>query len=184
MDKFPLCWRGKKRGDLTTEEEALYLRFSVRCSLPEPGLWCAWVIGERGELRLGILEPCGEDAFLCRRFSQRMTAPLGRLLRGELRPVTKAERELWSPLRENPFRAPWLRQQLQYTSGVLTRMEQERRYLALPYDPKQPFPMVSLFCFAEIRNIHGRQYAVFAFNREEWPLFPETGDNHIKNEEK
>ena len=172
MDKFPLCWCGKSRGELTTEQEALYLRFSVRCSLPEPGLWCVWAVGERGELRLGILEPCGEEAFLCRRFSQRMTAPLGRLLRGELRPVIKPVQEGWSPLRENPFQTPWLRKQLQHMSGALTCAEHEKRYLALPYEPKQPFPLVPLFCFAEVRNIRGRQYVVFAFDREEFPVFP------------
>ncbi len=173
MDKFPLCWCGKSRGELTTEQEALYLRFSVRCSLPEPGLWCVWAVGERGELRLGVLEPCGEEAFLCRRFSQRMTAPLGQLLRGELRPVTKTMQERWSPLRENPFQTPWLRQQLlPYMSSALTCTEHEMRYLALPYEPKQPFPLVPLFCFAEVRKIHGRQYAVFAFDRKEFPIFP------------
>jgi len=155
-----------------TEQEALYLRFSVHCSLPEPGLWCAWAVGERGELRLGILEPCGEEAFLCRRFSERMTAPLGRLLRGELRPVTKTEREVWSPLRENSFRTSWLRQQMQHTSGAMICTEHEMRYLAFPYEPKQPFPLIPWFCFAEVRKIHGRQYAVFAFDREEQPLFP------------
>ena len=172
MDKFPLCWRGKSCGEVITEQEPLYLRFSVRGSLPEAGLWCAWAIGERGELRLGILEPCGEEAFLCRRFSQRLTAPLGRMLRGELRPVTKTVQEGWSLLRENPFQTPWLRKQLQHISGAMICTEHEVRYLALPYEPKQPFPLVPLFCFAKVREIQGRQYAVFAFDREEFPSFP------------
>ena len=29
----------------------------------------------------------------------------------------------------------------------------------------------ALFCFAHIRRIHGRSYAIFAFNGEERPVF-------------
>lgn len=171
MDKIPLCWCGKNRGELTTEQEALYLRFSARCRLPEPGLWCVWAVGEQGELRLGILEPCGDEAYLCRRFSSRMTAPLGRLLRGELRPVVPVDREEWSPLRVSLLETPWLRQQLQRVKGVLFRTKDGVRYLAVPYVPQQPFPLVSLFCFANVQTINGRPYAVFAFDREEQPVF-------------
>ena len=39
-----------------------------------------------------------------------------------------------------------------------------RRELAVPYDVGRPFPLTALFCFAHIRRIHGRSYAIFAFN--------------------
>ena len=83
MDKFPLLWAGRPTGELTARQEALYTCFSARCALPEPGLWCAWAVGEGGELRLGVLEPDGAEAVIQRRFSRRMTEPLGRLVRGE-----------------------------------------------------------------------------------------------------
>ena len=71
MDKFPLIWAGVSAGELITERESLYTCFSARCRLPEEGqLWCAWAVGERGELRLGILEPAGEQAEIRRRFSE------------------------------------------------------------------------------------------------------------------
>ena len=82
MDKFPLLWMGKSVGELACERESLYTRFAARCRLPGEGLWCAWAVGERGELRLGVLEPEGAEASICRRFSGRMTQPLGPLLRG------------------------------------------------------------------------------------------------------
>ena len=59
MDKFPLMLEGKPAGELMTEREGLYTWFSARCPLPEAGLWCAWAVGDRGELRLGVLEPEG-----------------------------------------------------------------------------------------------------------------------------
>ena len=43
--------------------------------------------------------------------------------------------------------------------------------LALPCCGEQPFPLVSLFCFAHIRRICGREYAVFAFDEKERPVF-------------
>lgn len=174
MDKFPLLWDGKALGELTTEREALYTWFSVRCHLPREGLWCAWVIGDLGELRLGILEPAGRQAFIRRRFSERMTAPLGRILRGELRSANgKAETETWEAAPEpgQLFQANWLRKRLQGARGALTRTGHGCRYLALPYDKGKPFPLTTLFCFARIRQIQGGTYAVFAFNGQEAPVF-------------
>lgn len=172
MDKFPLLRNGSPAGELTAEREALYTWFTARCALPEEGLWCAWAVGERGELRLGILEPeGGQTAVLRRRFSQRMTAPLGRLLRGEIRPAGAA---LWSPAAEPErlFQSPWLRQRLRNVQGALTRTEPDLRFLALPWDCRQPFPLATLFCFASLRTIRGGSYMVFTFDSRETPVFP------------
>lgn len=171
MDKFPLCWNGKALGELTVEVESLYSCFAVQCRLPWPGLWCVWLVGEKGELRLGVPEPQGDGAYIRRRFSNRMTAPLGRLLRGELRPAASAEAAPWEPAACESFRTPWLRQRLQKTSGVLTRQSGRCRFLAVPYDEKRPFPLSPLFCFARIRQIAGEMYAIFAFDGAEWPVF-------------
>ena len=75
MDKFPLLGSGHPAGELATEKEPLYTWFTARCHLPEEGLWCAWAVGEQGELRLGVLEPEGGQMSIRRRFSDRMTAP-------------------------------------------------------------------------------------------------------------
>ena len=53
---------GRVVGELIAEREALYTWFEARCRLPEPGLWCAWAVGDREELRLGVLEPAGAEA--------------------------------------------------------------------------------------------------------------------------
>ena len=170
MDKFSLCWQGKVLGEIAVEAEPLYSSFAVRCRLPRQGLWCVWLVGECGELRLGVLEPQGDTAVLRRRFSNRMTASLGRLRRGELRRVASGEAE-WEPMAGDVFRTPWLRQQLREKTGVLVRQTGSRRLLAIPYDGKTAFPLPAVFCFSVIRRIRGKEYAVFAFDEEEWPVF-------------
>lgn len=173
MDKFPLLRDGRPAGELIAEREALYTWFEARCPLPGEGLWCAWAVGDLGELRLGILEPVGDLASIRRRFSARLTDPLGRLQWGEIRPACPAETGAWTPLTapEALFRAPGLRRELGRTPGVLIRDRGDRRDVAVPYDPARPFPLTSLFCFARICRIGGRDYAVFAFDREERPVF-------------
>lgn len=174
MDKFPLLWDSRPVGELTAEQETLYTWFTARCRLPGEGLWCAWAVGDLGELRLGVLEPEGERAVIRRRFSQRMTAPLGRLLRGELRPAQgKSAQPDWeqAPEPDRLFRAPWLRQRLRGVRGVLTRTEGGCRYVAMPYDKEKCFPLTTLFCFARIQRIGGHEYVVYAFDAQESPVF-------------
>lgn len=174
MDKFPLVWNGKSVGELTAAEEALYTWFEARCRLPGEGIWCAWAVGAAGELRLGVLEPMGDRAGIRRQFSRRMTQPLGTLLRGELRLVSVPGGNVSWQTVANPeelFRTPFLRQQLRGAEGVLTREMAETRYVALPWDQRQPFLLTPLFCFARLSRIGGREYAVFAFDRKEAPVF-------------
>ena len=170
MDKFPLLWEGKAIGELSAEQETLYTRFTVRCRLPGEGIWCAWAVGDRGELRLGVVEP---QNGIRRRFSRQMTAPLGKLLRGELRPAGDRTEENWTaaPEPDRLFRTPWLRRQLRDVRGALTRTAEAGRFLALPYDEKRPFPLTPLFCLAQPRNIGGKRYMVYAFDGKEWPVF-------------
>lgn len=172
MDKFPLLLEGRPAGELTVEREGLYTWFGARCPLPE-GLWCAWAVGDRGELRLGVLEPEERQGAIRRRFSRQLTAPLGRLLRGEVRPAGVREPEGWEPAPspDQLFRAPWLRQRLNGVQGALSRRAGETRYLALPYDKGKPFPLTTLFCFARLRRIGAAAYVVYAFDGQERPVF-------------
>lgn len=171
MDKFPLLWSGRPAGELATEKEPLYTWFTARCHLPEEGLWCAWAVGEQGELRLGVLEPEGGQMSIRRRFSDRMTAPLGRLLRGEVRSAVE-DASVWEavPEPERFFRTPWLRRQLRGVKGALTRRGEGWRQLALPYDPRKPYPLVPMFCLSRIRRLGEERYVIYTFDRQEWPI--------------
>ena len=172
MDKYPLLLDGRPEGELSVDREGLYTVFSARCPLAE-GLWCAWAVGDQGELRLGVLEPEGRQGSIRRRFSLQLTAPLGRILRGELRPAGVREAETWedAPEPERLFRGQWLRQRLRGARGTLTRQAGETRYLALPYDPGKPFPLTALFCFARLRSIGEKRFVVYGFDRQERPVF-------------
>lgn len=172
MDKFPMLRDGRPAGELSVEREGLYTCFTARCALTE-GLWCAWAVGDRGELRLGVLEPSGTQGSIRRRFSRQLTAPLGRLLRGEVRPADAREPEAWEAAAapEQFFHAPWLRQRLKGLQGVRTRQAGEVRYLALPYGKAEPFPLTTLFCFAQVRKIGAELYVVYGFDSQERPVF-------------
>lgn len=174
MDKFPLLWEGKAIGELTVEQEALYTWFEAVCRLPEGGLWCAWIVGDRGELRLGVLEPSAGRSWIRRKFSRRMSEPIGTPVRGEVRPASAvAESGDWETVAspELLFRTPWLRQQLRGTVGVLARRRGAGRTLALPYEPGRPFPLPSLFCLARVERIGERYYVLYTFDRDESPVF-------------
>ena len=173
MDKFPLMQDGRPVGELITEREALYTWYEARCRLSGEGLWCAWAVGDRGELRLGVLEPQGDAAVLRRRFSHRMTAPAGRLLRGEVRPASPPEEAAgdWAPAEaEALFRSPWLRRGLREVPGLLWRREGQTLLLAVPYDPRRPVPLTGLFCFARPCRVRGERYWVYAFDSRERPV--------------
>ena len=81
MDKYPVFREEQTVGELTVAPDALYTAFSVSCRGRE-GLWCAWAVGETGNLRIGVLEPENGCLQIRRRFSKRLTDPLGPILRG------------------------------------------------------------------------------------------------------
>lgn len=172
MERYPLVWEGRPSGALLAEREGLYTVLTARTSFCREGLWYAWAIGAEGELRLGVLEPAGEEAVIRRRISQRSMAPLGKLVRGEVRPAG-AVREDWKPAPEPDrlFHTPWLRQQLRGVEGALTERRGTLRYLALPFDQRRPFPLAPLFCLARLRELNGRRYVVYTFNDQDWPVF-------------
>lgn len=175
MERVPLLYQGRSLGEVTAQKEGEDTCFRAVCRLPEKGLWCLWAVGSEGELRLGVPEG-GEEACLARRFSRRLTAPLGRLLRGELRlAVQPEEKPGWeaAPRPESLFRTPWLRRALAGQQGAMVCRTGKQCRLALPFSPEKPFPLPGLFCFACIRPIGGADYAVFTFDGQEWPVVPQ-----------
>lgn len=174
MDRVPVMLNGRAVGDLTVVREGLYVRCEACCRL-EPGtLARLYAVGKAGEFRLGIPEPRSGGFCLERRIAARELEPAGMLVRGELRPVEPPEGSgVWepAPAPERLFHGDFLRGELRGCRGVLTRKEGEIRYLALPFDCRRPFLLTSLFCFARVRPIGGKAYAVFAFDRAERPVF-------------
>ena len=162
---------GKSCGELVVEREGLYVRFTARGKLPDSSLWCAWMVGERGELRLGVLEPEGERGAVCRRFSAREAESRGRILRCELRRAGE-EPVVWTAV-GNPgelFCVQWLKDRLMGAEGALTCRKDGRRLLALPWDKRRPFPLVPLFCLGRLQCIGSRYYIVYSFGENDRPV--------------
>lgn len=172
MDKFPLLWEGKPVGEMTTCQNGQETVFSLWCDLPKEGLWSLWVVGTHGELRLGMPQVQDERGRLEKRFSRRMTDPLGRLLRGELRSTErKCASVVWKPAREGSgFHTSWLARQLWNRPGVLWAGVGTGRLIAVPYEPKEPFPLMPMFCFVKLQMIQERPYLVLQLNEKEEPV--------------
>ncbi|MEG0780437.1 MAG: hypothetical protein RRY95_07785 [Oscillospiraceae bacterium] len=169
-----LLYEGKKPvGELRATREALYTDFEVICHSPPGGVYRAFAVGERGRLSIGILEPTAGVLSLRRRLSQRLVTPVGQLLRGEVTLcfLTEGGEPAWKPLTGRFFRRGDLQSGLRGAEGALWREGEDIRYLALPFAANRPFLFTELFCFAKITAIEGRDYAVFAFDRNENPTF-------------
>lgn len=174
MERLPLLWAEESAGTLSWEREGLYVRLCVRCTRSETGLWYGWVVGERGEIRLGVLEPADGGLVLNRRLSHRELEPLGALIRGEVRSASDTVPCAWEPLRGGTLQTPYLREQLHGKSGVLFRTERGLRVLAIPYSAKLPFPVPAMFCLTRVEQIGGKPYVILTLNPAEEPvLMPE-----------
>ena len=171
MDKYPVLAGGETVGELTVEAAASDTVLDMSCVRRE-GLWCAWAVGESGALRIGIPEPEGDRLHLRRRFSRSMTAPIGRILRGELRMPERATPQ-WLPVdpAAPPVRSERFLRAIQARQGGLTCRVDGRRLLAFPRADDAPFPLEELFCFASFRQIKGSDFWIFAFDDAEWPVF-------------
>jgi hypothetical protein len=170
--RVPLLQNGNDVGEMTMRQEGQETVFCCRSSLSGEGLWSLWAVGDRGELRLGMPRIEGNYVVLEKRFSLRMTEPVGRLLYGELRCPQQEESLCWNPIKEgNVFHTPWLARQLQNWPGVLWCKVGKDRMVAVPYDPKRPFPLMPMFCFASLQRIDACIYLVVRLNGEECPVF-------------
>ena len=172
METMAIFLDGKECGRLSVQEQGLYLCCCAECRLPqETGPMRLYMLGERGEQSLGILQPEGGWFVLSRQISQREVRRTGRLLRGELRPVELREGEWHPELPEQLFREERLRCQLNAAGKILVCRQGRGHKVAVPFDEKTPFPLAELFCFARIRRIGEREYAIFAFDGENNPSF-------------
>ena len=193
MEKFPILCGAERVGEAEAEQERLYVCLRVRIP-SRRGLWRAWAVGERGEIRIGTLEPVNGESVISRRFSRQSLSKIGTLARVEVRPASVAEQaeslpppppddsispkknasesvETWQRAGKEPlFRCKRFRRQSRHVRDALTRTDGDRRRVALVRDENAPFPIPELFCLASAAKIGARDYWVFAFDRHEWPV--------------
>ena len=218
MKTLPVLCGGERVGDAEREDDRLYIRVTVRAALRR-GLWCAWGIGGRGDVRIGVLEPVNGESVISRRFSRRSLADAGEFVKVELRPASEsgsgtntaecvsatdaAERVSATNTAERVsatdaaadgngtstanlsgtgagawtrtgtarlFKSLRFQRRLRNTREALTRTDGDCRRVALIREENAPFPIPELFCLATPTRIGARDYWVFAFDRQEWPV--------------
>ena len=178
MERLPLTSQGGARGEVTVCPQGA--RTELRASLDDPGdgLYRAYLLGERGELALGVLPPEGGRLALCRRLYSRDVAALGPLLRGEARrsfrfqdtpqaapPVQSSWHETRCPAQL--FQSRFLQNRLRPIGRAWWRREGVLLRLALPLEEGRPFPLEALFCLGRVQCVEGVRCVVYTFREEE-----------------
>ena len=176
--EYPVYCGQALAGRVYLREDSGKLRADMVCRRDESGLFRGYLVGAGGEVALGVLAPEAEGLCVGRILSEGQRAALGEPLRGEMRlsfPF-RAE-EGWQRVEEPRrfFRRSDFGLGLEAAEGALWRESRGLRLLALPFDNRRPFLLSALFCFARIREIGGKSYAVFAFDREENPVMEGWG---------
>ena len=173
MERVKLYCGGQCRGEVTVIPEGA--RTQVRAVMTDPGdgLYRACLVGERGELPLGVMEPGGGELCVCRRIYSRETAGIGPYLRGEAWCSFRFQEVRWQETGcpDQLFRDDFLQSRLRSIGRAWWRRDRGDLYLALPMEKDGPFPLEALFCFAKVERVEERICAVFAF-REEMPVVP------------
>lgn len=151
-------------GTLRWKREGLYVELEALTERRFEGIIRAYLRCESGERLLGVMEPFGGGMRCRRRFAEMQLRPLGRWQSGILR-FSSGETGWMSYAGE--ITGEWSRRLT--AEGILTKPEGALRLVALPYGMGEAFPLTELFCLAEIREIRGRRYVVYAFSGEGTP---------------
>lgn len=174
MERLPLYCQGERRGEVTL---ALWgpngARTEIAASMDDPGdgLYRAFLLGERGELALGVLAPEDGRLGVCRRLYNRDVAALGKLRRGEARRSFRFEEAgtCWqeTDCPAQMFHSRFLTGRLRPIGRAWWRREGGVLLLALPLEEGRPFPLEALFCLGRIQRVEGKRCVVYAFREEE-----------------
>ena len=176
MERLPLTSRNGARGEVAVCPQGA--RTELRCTLPDPGdgLYRAFLLGERGELPLGVLAPEGGGLALCRRLYSRDVAALGNLLRGEARrsfrfrdSAAEAPKSHWreTGCPAQLFQSRFLQNRLRPIGRAWWRREGGLLVLALPLEEGKPFPLEALFCLGRVGRVEGVRCVLYVFREEE-----------------
>lgn len=177
MERLPLYCQGERRGEVTLAlwgPNGARTEIIARMDDPGDGLYRAFLLGERGELALGVLAPENGRLAVCRRLYNRDVSAVGTPVRGEARRSFRFEetklcwRETCCPAQL--FQDRFLVDRLRQAGRSWWRRERGVLLLALPLEKGRPFPLEALFCLGRVQCVEGKWCVVYAF-REEEPVF-------------
>ena len=179
MEQLPLYCQGERRGEVVL---SLWgpngARTEIAAAMDDPGdgLYRAFLLGEGGELPLGVLAPEGQCLRVTRRFSPSEMGRAGAVRHGLRRLSYAFERggEPWQAVTDGFFRRRF-QGRLRSGEGALWQKEGDGRVLAIPWDCGRPFPLMELMCFVRLRQMKGRLYGCILFDKDEWPQMAAAG---------
>ena len=169
--ELPVCREDQRVGSLRLREQGGWAELVMTCQPDSTGLFRGCLACDGGELPLGVLSPEGGCLRAARRVPLSELRALGTARRGFCRLSYPFGGENWQPVTNGFFRRCF-RGTLEKTEGALWREDQERRWLAVPWNCGRPFPLTELLCFVQVREIQGRPYALLSFDSDEWPQMP------------
>ena len=151
-------------GVLRTTEQLGETVFEATLHEPLQGIHRIVVEGDRGELLLGVLDT--GQTVLRRRLSLAVTEKAGHFCKARAERCGVPRQE-WRAAGEGEF--PTLPP---LPRGALCCAVGARRYLAIPWQEGEAFPLTELFCFARLHTMGGREWVFFAFDETGNPVFP------------
>ena len=179
----PFLYSGKEIGQLVITAAGERTQIEATVPRDDSGLFRGTLCCRRGEIPLGILEPQGRYLVLRRLLLSEEIHALGGAVSGEMRLSYAFHQTQWQPLGDAPFfTKPLFRGRIDRKGDILWRTDGRLRFLAFPFQINHPFPMPELFCFARILTIHHLNYAVYAFNDQDFPVMITKKENPGKNE--
>lgn len=173
MKQVPLYCRGIGCGVATLRE--MEGRLEICGEMPDPGdgLYRAVLVGERGELPLGVMEPKNGALVLRRKPALCDTARIGavRCVRAGCS-FSFQKKVVWNQTScpAELFHDPFLCDRLAAQRCAWWRRGAHRLTLALALKTDAAFPLEALFCFARIERVEGELCAVFVFDEKETPV--------------
>jgi hypothetical protein len=144
----------------------------LSCHDDKTGIYKGILYGTDGSIPLGTLLPKSEtESMTLRRiFPNTQIEKIGEIQRGEAvlsyaAGQSRDELPGWESesMPERLFRDPVLAEAAKKQKQAWIRKEHDKVLLALPFWQKE-FPMLPLFCFAQVQSLAGKLYAVFTLD--------------------
>lgn len=168
-------------GSLEIREQGMMVQLNVCRSLETSALYKAWVHGSGGEFLLGTLIPEGQQLRLNRTLSIDTLKKAGcwPILGGRTakhihfsEPANKPKKQAWrwEHCPACRFSDPVLKESASNWGSMLFRSGSQGFQLAIPFNPRRPFPLAPAFCFAKLLPVDGQPHVVFSFDSHGTPL--------------
>ena len=172
--KVPVFGDGKEIGEVTVREQGNCAEIVMNCRRDDAGVFRGFLACAGGEVPLGILLPVGDCMCVSKRMPVQALSKLGQMQCGycKLSYSFSEKKDFWQTVEDGFFCSRFCGSICQI-KGCLWQPVSFGRKLALPWRCGYPFPLMEVFCFVTLQQIRGEDYAVIAFDGDDYPVMPE-----------